>query len=71
MRGKILIVDDEQLMCEMLEDDLKRLGFNPTCYNSAEKAFNAPDYQRPDCQCQGLAVQISIVANQTDLIPAE
>jgi len=41
MRGKILIVDDEQMMCEMLEDDLKRNGFRPTCYISAEKALDA------------------------------
>lgn len=41
MRGKILIVDDEQMMCEMLEDDLKRNGFHPTCYISAEKALDA------------------------------
>jgi len=41
MRGKILIVDDEQMMCEMLEDDLKRQGFHPTSYLSAEKALDA------------------------------
>jgi DNA-binding NtrC family response regulator len=41
MRGKILIVDDEQMMCEMLEDDLKRYGFHPTWYISAEKALDA------------------------------
>ncbi|MEJ2658205.1 MAG: sigma-54 dependent transcriptional regulator [Desulfobacterales bacterium] len=41
MRGKILIVDDEQMMCEMLEDDLKRHGFHPTWCLSAEKAFDA------------------------------
>jgi len=41
MRGKILIVDDDQMMCEMLEDDLKRYGFHPTSYLSAEKALNA------------------------------
>lgn len=41
MRGKILIVDDEQMMCEMLEDDLKRHGFHPTSYLSAEKALDA------------------------------
>jgi DNA-binding response OmpR family regulator len=41
MRGKILIVDDEQTMCEMLEDDLKRHGFHPTWYISAEKALDA------------------------------
>jgi len=39
MLGKILIVDDEPMMCEMLEDDLKRHGFHPTCYISAEKAL--------------------------------
>jgi len=41
MRGKILIVDDEQMMCEMLEDDLKRHGFHSTYYISAEKALDA------------------------------
>lgn len=41
MRGKILIVDDDQMMCEMLEDDLKRHGFHPTSYLSAQKALDA------------------------------
>ena len=41
MRGKILIVDDDQMMCQMLEDDLKRHGFHPTSYLSAEKALDA------------------------------
>ena len=40
MRGKILIVDDEQAMCEMLADDLKRNGFQPTWCNSSEKAID-------------------------------
>ena len=41
MRGKILIVDDDQMMCQMLEDDLKRHGFHPTSCLSAEKALDA------------------------------
>jgi DNA-binding NtrC family response regulator len=40
MKGKVLIVDDDQAMCEMLNDDLHRRGFMPFWYTMAEKAFS-------------------------------
>jgi DNA-binding NtrC family response regulator len=40
MKGKVLIVDDDQALCEMLNDDLHRRGFMPFWYTMAEKAFS-------------------------------
>jgi DNA-binding NtrC family response regulator len=40
MKGKVLIVDDDQAMCEMLNDDLHRRGFVPSWYTMAEEAFS-------------------------------
>jgi len=40
MKGKVLIVDDDQAMCEMLNDDLHRRGLTPFWYTMAEKAFS-------------------------------
>jgi len=39
MKGKVLIVDDDQAMCEMLDFDLRRRGFTTVWYTRAEKAF--------------------------------
>jgi two-component system response regulator HydG len=39
--GRILIVDDEQSMCELLEADLRLRDFKTEWYLSAEKAFEA------------------------------
>lgn len=41
MTGRILIVDDEKSMCEMLNADLGRRGFETVSYTSAEEAFTA------------------------------
>jgi DNA-binding NtrC family response regulator len=75
MRGKILIVDDEQMMCEMLEDDLKRQGFHPTSYLSAEKALDAlktesfdvllTDMNLPDMN--GIELCERVVTNRPDI----
>jgi DNA-binding NtrC family response regulator len=75
MRGKILIVDDEQLMCDMLEDDLRRHGFHPTCYISAEKALDALKTESFDVlltdlnmpSMNGLELCERIVANRPDI----
>ncbi len=40
MTGKVLIVDDDQAMCKMLELDLRRRGLTPFWYTTAEKAFS-------------------------------
>ena len=39
MNKRILIVDDDQSMCELLEADLRRRGFVPTWHTSANEAF--------------------------------
>ena len=75
MRGKILIVDDEQMMCEMLEDDLKRHGFHPTWYISAEKALDALKTESFDVlladlnlpNINGIELCERIVANRPDM----
>ncbi|MFC1863678.1 sigma-54-dependent transcriptional regulator, partial [Thermodesulfobacteriota bacterium] len=40
MKGKVLIVDDDQAMCEMLDFDLCRRGFTTVWNTLAEKAFS-------------------------------
>jgi len=75
MRGKILIVDDEPMMCEMLEDDLKRHGFHPTCYISAEKALETLKTESFDVlltdmnlpNMNGIELCERIVANRPDI----
>lgn len=75
MRGKILIVDDEQAMCEMLETDLRRCGFNPTWYTAAEKALAAMkkesfDVLLTDLKLPGMSgidLCERIVANRPDI----
>ena len=75
MRGKILIVDDEKMMCEMLEDDLKRHGFHPTCYISAEKALDALKAESFDVlltdmnlpYMNGIELCERVVANRPDI----
>jgi DNA-binding NtrC family response regulator len=39
MKGNVLIVDDDQAMCEMLESDLKRRHYKITWHTRAEEAF--------------------------------
>jgi len=75
MRGKILIVDDEQMMCEMLENDLKRYGFHPTWYISAGKALDALKKESFDVLLtdlnlpgmNGIELCERIVANRPDI----
>jgi len=74
MRGKILIVDDEQIMCEMLADDLKRHGFQPTWCISSEKALDVLKTQSFDVlltdlnlpNMNGIELCERIVANRPD-----
>jgi DNA-binding NtrC family response regulator len=39
MSGRILIVDDDRDMCDLLDADLRRRGFATTSFTSAEQAF--------------------------------
>ena len=41
MPGRVLIVDDDQNMCKMIEAFLHTQGFEPASYTSAEAAFSA------------------------------
>jgi two-component system response regulator HydG len=41
MNPKILIVDDERSMCDLLETDLRLRDFAPQCFTSAQDAFDA------------------------------
>ena len=41
MPGRVLIVDDEQSMCELLEVDLRMRDFKTTWFTVAEEAFQA------------------------------
>ena len=75
MRGKILIVDDEQMMGEMLVDDLKRHDFHPKWCNSAEKALDVLKTQSVDVlladlnlpNMSGIELCERIVANRPDI----
>jgi DNA-binding NtrC family response regulator len=75
MRGTILIVDDEQPICEMLEDHLKRQGFRPTWYTSAETALDALKTESFDVlltdmnlpNMNGIELCERIVANRPDI----
>ena len=41
MRGKILIVDDERSMCELIHTDLRLRGFASAWHTSADAALRA------------------------------
>lgn len=41
MRGRILIVDDDQAMCETIEANLRRRGFDSQSFTDGEAAFAA------------------------------
>jgi len=41
VKPRVLIVDDEQSMCDLLETDLRLRDFAPSCFTSTEKAFQA------------------------------
>ena len=41
MPGRVLIVDDEQSMCELLEVDLRMRDFKTAWFTSADEAFQA------------------------------
>ncbi len=75
MSGRILIVDDEQSMCEMLAADLRRRGFTVAWYTSASAAFAA--LPNEDCDVvladlnmpgmSGIELCERIVANRADV----
>ncbi len=75
MPGRVLIVDDDQSMCEMIETDLRKRGFEPSWYLFAEEAFSVlkkeefnvvlTDLQMPGMD--GVDLCERIVANRPDV----
>jgi two-component system response regulator HydG len=48
MTGRVLIVDDERSMCELLETDLRLRGFSTICFTSAAEALAALQHETVD-----------------------
>lgn len=75
MPGRVLIVDDDRSMCEMIEADLRKRGFYSSWYLSAEEAFSVlkkeefdvvlTDLQMPGMN--GVDLCERIVANRPDV----
>lgn len=75
MKGRILIVDDDKSMCEMLEAYLRRRNFIPVWYTSGEEAFSSlknkdfdivlSDLNMPNMN--GIELCERIVANRPDI----
>ncbi len=75
MSGHILVVDDDQSMCELIEADLRHRGFQISWYTSADKAFRVlqdkefdvvlTDLQMPDMG--GIDLCDRIVSNRPDI----
>src|SRR5437588_7054649 len=75
MPGRVLIVDDDQSMCELIQTDLKSRGIAAEWRTSAEEAIQATkdgqfdvvltDLQMPGLN--GLALCERIVSNRPDI----
>ncbi len=75
MSGRIMVVDDDRSMCELIEADLRRRGFHVSWYTSADKAFRAlqdetfdvvlTDMMMPDMN--GIDLCDRIVSNRPDI----
>ncbi|MFZ1037986.1 MAG: sigma-54 dependent transcriptional regulator [Smithella sp.] len=75
MKGRILVVDDDQSMCELIEADLNRHGFQISWYTSADEAFRVlqnkefdvvlTDLQMPGMD--GIDLCNRIVSNRPDI----
>ena len=75
MSGRIMVVDDDRNMCELVEFDLKRRGFHVSCYASADEAFQALQQEEFDViltdlmmpNMNGLDLCKRIVSNRPDI----
>jgi DNA-binding NtrC family response regulator len=75
VKHKILIVDDEKSMCELLEADLKLREFDPIWFTSAEEGFGVLERERVDIVLTDLKMPCidgiqfceRIVANRPDI----
>jgi two-component system response regulator HydG len=75
MRGRVLIVDDDEAMCDLLDADLRRRGFEVVANTSAEEAFLClkdsdvdtvlSDLQMPGMT--GLELCTRVVSNRPDV----
>jgi two-component system response regulator HydG len=75
MSGRILVVDDDQSMCELIDADLSRRGFQISWYTSANEAFRVlqdkefdivlTDLQMPGMD--GIDLCNRIVSNRPDI----
>jgi len=75
MKKNVLIVDDDQAMCEMLDFDLRRRGFTVTWHNLAEQALS--DLKKADFDVlladirlpgmTGIELCERVVANRPDI----
>jgi len=75
MSGRIMVVDDDRSMCELIEADLGRRGFHISWYTSAEEAFRVlqdgafdavlTDLMMPDMN--GIDLCDRIVSNRPDV----
>jgi len=75
MPGKVVIVDDDRSMCEMIESDLRSRGFDSSWYVSADEAFTVlrdkdcdvvlTDLQMPGTD--GIALCKMIVTHRPDV----
>ena len=45
MQGRVLIVDDDQSLCETMEAALRRAGFQASWKSSADEALSTLDHQ--------------------------
>ena len=75
MKPRILVVDDERSMCELLETDLSLREFDVSCYTSAEEGFQGLASNRFDVVLtdlkmpgvDGIEFCRRIVANRSDI----
>jgi two-component system response regulator HydG len=75
MQGRVLIVDDDQNLCETMEVALRRAGFNATWKTSADEALALIEHEEVDVVVtdlnmggmNGLALCERIVANRPDV----
>ena len=75
MSGHILIIDDDESMCQMLDTDLRRRGFKTTSHQTAEKAIGSLSKESVDAVLtdfnlpgmSGIELCTRIVANRPDV----
>lgn len=75
MQGSVLIIEDDQAMCDMLEEGLRRRGFTVSSYVSGKQGLEAINIETTDVvlsdinlpDANGLDLCKEIVANMPDI----